>query len=203
MKIICIGRNYSGHIKELNNMKESKPLIFLKPETAVQPKNHPFFIPDFADNIQYELEILLKICKLGKNIEEKFAYKYYNEIGLGIDFTARDLQNNLKTKGMPWEIAKGFDGSAKISNEFIKKNDLILNNIDFSLKLNKKIVQNGNSSDMIFSFDKIISYVSKFFTLKIGDIIFTGTPAGVGRIKKNDILEGFLNRKKILEVKIK
>ena len=203
MKIICIGRNYSGHIKELNNMKESKPLIFLKPETAVQPKNHPFFIPDFADNIQYELEILLKICKLGKNIEEKFAYKYYNEIGLGIDFTARDLQNNLKTKGMPWEIAKGFDGSAKISNEFIKKNDLILNNIDFSLKLNKKIVQNGNSSDMIFSFDKIISYVSKFFTLKIGNIIFTGTPAGVGRIKKNDILEGFLNRKKILEVKIK
>ena len=203
MKIICIGRNYSGHIKELNNMKESKPLIFLKPETAVQPKNHPFFIPDFADNIQYELEILLKICKLGKNIEEKFAYKYYNEIGLGIDFTARDLQNNLKTKGMPWEIAKGFDGSAKISNEFIKKNDLILNNIDFSLKLNKKIVQNGNSSDMIFSFDKIISYVSKFFTLKIGDIIFTGTPPGVGRIKKNDILEGFLNRKKILEVKIK
>ena len=203
MKIICIGRNYSGHIKELNNMKESKPLIFLKPETAVQPKNHPFFIPDFADNIQYELEILLKICKLGKNIEEKFAYKYYNEIGLGIDFTARDLQNNLKTKGMPWEISKGFDGSAKISNEFIKKNDLILNNIDFSLKLNKKIVQNGNSSDMIFSFDKIISYVSKFFTLKIGDIIFTGTPAGVGRIKKNDILEGFLNRKKILEVKIK
>ena len=203
MKIICIGRNYSGHIKELNNMKESKPLIFLKPETAVQPKNHPFFIPDFADNIQYELEILLKICKLGKNIEEKFAYKYYNEIGLGIDFTARDLQNNLKTKSMPWEIAKGFDGSAKISNEFIKKNDLILNNIDFSLKLNKKIVQNGNSSDMIFSFDKIISYVSKFFTLKIGDIIFTGTPAGVGRIKKNDILEGFINRKKILEVKIK
>ena len=203
MKIICIGRNYSGHIKELNNMKESKPLIFLKPETAVQPKNHPFFIPDFSDNIQYELEILLKICKLGKNIEEKFAYKYYNEIGLGIDFTARDLQNNLKTKGMPWEIAKGFDGSAKISNEFIKKNDLILNNIDFSLKLNKKIVQNGNSSDMIFSFDKIISYVSKFFTLKIGDIIFTGTPAGVGKIKKNDILEGFLNRKKILEVKIK
>ena len=203
MKIICIGRNYSGHIKELNNMKESKPLIFLKPETAVQPKNHPFFIPDFADNIQYELEILLKICKLGKNIEEKFAYKYYNEIGLGIDFTARDLQNNLKTKGKPWEIAKGFDGSAKISNEFIKKNDLILNNIDFSLKLNKKIVQNGNSSDMIFSFDKIISYVSKFFTLKIGDIIFTGTPPGVGRIKKNDILEGFLNRKKILEVKIK
>ena len=184
-------------------MKESKPLIFLKPETAVQPKNHPFFIPDFADNIQYELEILLKICKLGKNIEEKFAYKYYNEIGLGIDFTARDLQNNLKTKGKPWEIAKGFDGSAKISNEFIKKNDLILNNIDFSLKLNKKIVQNGNSSDMIFSFDKIISYVSKFFTLKIGDIIFTGTPPGVGRIKKNDILEGFLNRKKILEVKIK
>ena len=203
MKIICIGRNYVEHIKELNNMKESKPLIFIKPETAVQPKNRPFFIPDFADNIQYELEILLKICKLGKNIEEKFAYKYYNEIGLGIDFTARDLQNNLKTKGMPWEISKGFDGSAKISNEFIKKNDLILNNIDFSLKLNKKIVQNGNSSDMIFSFDKIISYVSKFFTLKIGDIIFTGTPAGVGRIKKNDILEGFLNRKKILEVKIK
>ena len=184
-------------------MKESKPLIFLKPETAVQASNHPFFIPDFSDNIHYELEILLKICKLGKNIEEKFAYKYYNEIGLGIDFTARDLQNNLKTKGMPWEIAKGFDGSAKISNVFIKKNDLILNNIDFSLKLNNEIVQIGNSSEMIFSFEKIISYVSKFFTLKIGDIIFTGTPVGVGRIKKNDILEGFLNRKKILEVKIK
>ena len=203
MKIICIGRNYVEHIKELNNIKESNPLIFLKPETAIQPKNHPFFIPDFSDDIHYELEILLKICKLGKNIEEKFAYKYYNEIGLGIDFTARDLQNNLKIKGKPWEIAKGFDGSAKISNEFINKNELILDDIDFSLRLNNEIVQSGNSSEMIFSFDKIISHVSKFFTLKIGDIIFTGTPAGVGRIKKNDFLEGFLNGKKMLEVKIK
>jgi len=203
MKIICIGRNYIDHIKELNNKKPVTPIIFLKPDTAIQPKGHPFFIPEFSKNVQYEVELVLKINKTGKYIEEQFAYKYYNEIGLGIDFTARDIQEKCKKKGLPWEIAKGFDGSAQISSNFINKKELKLNNINFSLKKNNHVVQIGNSSNMLFSFDFIISYISQFYTLKIGDLIFTGTPSGVGKIKANDYLEGYINKEKLLNVTIK
>tara|TARA_B110000438_G_scaffold58318_1_gene58374 strand:+ start:4493 stop:5104 length:612 start_codon:yes stop_codon:yes gene_type:complete len=203
MKIICIGRNYLDHAKELNNSVLSEPIFFLKPDSAIQPKGHPFFIPDFSDNIHYEIELVIKICKNGKNINEKFANLYYNEIGLGIDFTARDLQENCKKFGLPWEIAKGFDGSAQINNSFIKKDNLNLNNINFQLKLNDNIVQTGNSKDMIFSFDYIISYISKFYTLKTGDLIYTGTPSGVGKVNIGDKLTGFIEDSKKLTVNIK
>ena len=203
MKIICIGRNYINHIKELNNSVPKEPLFFMKPETAIQPKKHPFFIPDFSNNIQYEVELVIKIQKTGKHIEEQFAYKYYDEIGLGIDFTARDIQEECKTKGLPWEKAKGFDGAAQISTSFIKKSKLNINNINFSLYKNNSKVQEGNSSNMIFSFDRIISHISKFYTLKIGDLIYTGTPAGVGSVKRKDHLIGFIEKEQILEVKIR
>ena len=203
MKIICIGRNYIKHIKELNNTIPEEPLFFMKPETAIQPKGHPFFIPNFSTNIQYEVELVIKIKKTGKHVEEQFAYKYYDEIGLGIDFTARDVQEECKTKGLPWEKAKGFDGSAQISTNFIKKSKLNTNNINFSLYKNNNKMQEGNSNNMIFSFEKIISYISKFYTLKIGDLIYTGTPAGVGKVKKGDLLTGFIETKQLLEVKIK
>ncbi len=203
MKIICIGRNYIKHVEELNNSITKEPLFFLKPDTAIQPKGHPFFIPHFSENIHYEVELVIKINKIGKHIEEKFAHKYYSQIGLGIDFTARDIQEECKKKGLPWEKAKGFDGSAQISKVFLNKSDLKTNNIDFHLEKNGNIVQSGNSSNMIFSFDKIISYISKFYSLKIGDLIYTGTPAGVGKIEKNDILDGFIGNKKMLTVTIK
>jgi 2-keto-4-pentenoate hydratase/2-oxohepta-3-ene-1,7-dioic acid hydratase in catechol pathway len=180
MKIICIGRNYANHAKELGNTIPTEPLFFLKPETAIQPKGHPFFIPDFSNEIHYEVELVIKIDKIGKNIEELFAHKYYSQIGLGIDFTARDIQEECKAKGLPWEKAKGFDGAAQISRSFINKSELDLNDISFLLEKNGEQVQIGNSKDMLFSFDKIISYISKFYTLKIGDLFFTGTPAGVG-----------------------
>ena len=203
MKIICIGRNYYQHIDELANKVPNEPLFFLKPETAIQPKNHPFFIPDFSNNIHYELELVIKVSKNGKNINEQFSHKYYEEIGLGIDFTARDIQNQCKELGHPWEKAKGFDGSAQISHKFINKNDLELNNICFKLEKNQQIVQNGNSKDMIYSFDYIISYVSKFYTLRAGDLIYTGTPAGVDRVEIGDKLIGYLEEEKILSVNIK
>jgi len=203
MKIICIGRNYSNHAKELSNEIPKEPLFFLKPETAIQPKGHPFFIPDFSNNIHYEIELVLKIDKAGKHIEERFAHKYYTQIGLGIDFTARDIQEDCKRKGLPWEKAKGFDGSAAISRFFINKSKLDLNNISFLLKRNNKTVQIGNNSDMIFSFDYIVSYVSKFYSLKIGDLIYTGTPEGVGRIEKGDILNGFIGKQEMLKVIVK
>tara|TARA_Y100001968_G_scaffold330352_1_gene381989 strand:- start:6 stop:617 length:612 start_codon:yes stop_codon:yes gene_type:complete len=203
MKIICIGRNYKSHIKELKNKIMKEPVFFLKPDTAIQPKGHPFFIPEFSDTIHYEVELVLKINKTGKHIEEKFANKYYDEIGLGIDFTARDIQEECKEQGLPWEKAKGFDGSAQISNIFIHKKNLEIDNISFHLEKNKKKVQFGNSSEMIFSFNQIISYVSKFYTLKIGDLIYTGTPAGVGKVKNKDLLEGYINNQKILKVNIK
>ena len=203
MKIICIGRNYLEHAKELGNNIPKEPLFFLKPDSAIQPKGHPFFIPDFSDNIHYEIELVLKICKNGKNINEKFAHTYYKEIGLGIDFTARDLQEKCKKLGLPWEIAKGFDGSAQISNSFINKKNLDINNINFHLKLNNNLVQSGNSKDLIFSFDKIISYISKFYTLKTGDLIYTGTPAGVGKVNIGDKLSGFINDTEKLTVDIK
>ena len=203
MKIICIGRNYSEHSKELGNDTPSEPVVFLKPDTAINPKGHPFFIPDFSNNVQHEIELVIKINKLGKHIQKSFAHKYYSQIGLGIDFTARDLQQELKSQGLPWEKAKGFDGSAFVSREFINKDELDLNNIDFSLKNNNDFVQSGNSKDMIFSFDDIISYVSQFYTLKIGDLIFTGTPSGVAQVKNGDKLEGFISQQKMFELKVR
>ena len=203
MKIICIGRNYVNHVKELKNNNPVEPLFFLKPDTSIQPKGHPFFIPDFSNNIHYEVELIIRINKIGKHIEERFAYKYYNEIGLGIDFTARDIQEELKVKGLPWEKAKGFDGSAQISRIFINKSDLDLNNISFYLLQNGNEVQRGNSLEMIFSFEKIISYISRFYTLKIGDLIFTGTPSGVGNVEKGDNLVGYIEEKEMLRVVVK
>ena len=203
MKIICIGRNYVNHAKELGNTISTEPLFFLKPETAIQPKGHPFFIPHFSNEIHYEVELVLKINKAGKHIEEKFAHNYYLQIGLGIDFTARDVQEECKAKGLPWEKAKGFDGSAQISSSFINKSDLDLDNISFSLNRNGKQVQLGNSSKMIFNFDKIISYLSKFYSLKIGDLIYTGTPEGVGKVEKGDRLNGFIGGKEVLKVVVK
>ncbi len=203
MKILCIGRNYAKHAQELGNTVPTEPLFFLKPETAIQPKGHPFFIPHFSNDIHYEVELVVKINKPGKHIEEKFAHKYYSEIGLGIDFTARDIQQECKAKGLPWEKAKGFDGSAQISSTFIEKSDLELDNITFSLNKNGKQVQLGNSSEMIFKFDKIIAYLSKFYSLKIGDLIFTGTPEGVGKVEKGDLLNGFIGEQEMFKVLIK
>ncbi|MCD8528798.1 MAG: fumarylacetoacetate hydrolase family protein [Chitinophagales bacterium] len=202
MKIFCIGRNYAEHAKELNNDIPTKPLIFMKPPTALLKDNKPFYYPEFSKDIHYECEVVLKICKNGKHIAEKFAADYFNEISLGIDFTARDLQNELKQKGHPWEIAKGFDNSAVIG-QFVSKESYDLSNLKFSLNKNQQVVQNGNTKDIIFSFGKIISYISQFFMLQTGDLIYTGTPAGVGQIHIGDILEGFLEEKKLFHTEIK
>ena len=201
MKIICIGKNYVNHAKEMGSTVPKEPLFFLKPDSAILPKNHPFFIPDFSREIHYEIELIIKIIKLGKHIEKRFAPSYYSEIGLGIDFTARDLQNECKINGHPWEKAKAFDHSAVIGTTFysIEK----FNEIHFELKKNGNLVQQGNANNMVFDFDEIIQHVSKFMTLKIGDIIFTGTPEGVGPIKIGDKLEGFLNGKKIIDLNVK
>ena len=203
MKIICIGRNFIKHAKELGNPVPEEPLFFLKPDTAIQPKGHPFFIPEFSDEIHYETELVIKINKTGKHIEERFAHKYYSQIGLGIDFTARDIQQECKKKGLPWEKAKGFDGSAQISKVFMDKSNLDLENISFKLEKNGEIVQNGNSKDMLFHFDKIIYYISKFYTLKIGDLIYTGTPAGVGKVTPGDVLIGYIEEKEMFKVIVK
>ncbi len=204
MKIICIGRNYSAHISELKNEKPTDPVIFLKPDTAILLKKQPFFIPDFSKDIHYEVEVLVKINRVGKYIEEKYAHKYYNEIGLGIDFTARDLQQKLKDKGLPWEKAKAFDGAAVIGEKWIDKNSFSnLNNINFSLLKNNDPVQIGNTSDMLWKIDELISYVSQYFTLKIGDIIFTGTPEGVGKVDVNDALTGFIEEKQLFSIQVK
>ena len=203
MKIIAIGRNYADHIKELNSPVPEKPVFFLKPDTAIIRNNQPFFYPDFSKNIHYELEVIIKINKVGKNIAKRFAHRYFDEIGLGIDFTARDLQDECKQKGLPWEMSKSFDGSAPISN-FINKTTIAnLNELNFSLNLNDKPVQKGNTKDMIFSFDDIISYVSQFITLKIGDLIFTGTPVGVGSVIINDHLVARLEDKVMLDFFVK
>ena len=203
MKIICIGRNYAEHIKELENEKPTDPVIFLKPDTAILVKKQPFFIPDFSNDVHYEVEVLVKIDRIGKHIDKKFAHKYYNEIGLGIDFTARDLQSKLKEKGLPWEKAKSFDGAAVIG-EWIPIGDIKdLNAIEFSLKKNDNIVQIGNTSHMLWKIDELIEYISKYFTLKIGDIIFTGTPAGVGKVEANDKLVGFIENKKMFSITVK
>jgi 2-keto-4-pentenoate hydratase/2-oxohepta-3-ene-1,7-dioic acid hydratase in catechol pathway len=203
MKIICIGRNYAKHIEELQNEKPKDPVVFLKPASAILLKNQPFFIPPFSTDIHYEVEILVKINKVGKYINEKFAHKYYDEIGLGIDFTARDVQNKCKEKGLPWEKAKAFDGSAVISEFLPKGNFEDLNNLKFSLHKNKELVQNGNTNAMLWKIDELIAYVSQFFTLKKGDVIFTGTPAGVGKVSENDILVGKIKDQELFSIKIK
>ena len=203
MKIICVGRNYFDHINELKNEKPDSPLLFLKPETSIIQKKQPFFIPNFSNDVQYEVEVLIKINRLGKAISPKFSHKYYDEIGLGIDFTARDLQNKLKKDSLPWEKSKSFDGSALIGNWINKKNIDDLNNLEFRLTKNGDIVQKGNTSKMLWKIDKLISEISKFFTLKIGDIIFTGTPSGVGRVNENDNLVGYINEKECFSIKIK
>ncbi len=203
MKIICIGRNYAEHVKELNNNRPDSPVIFLKPDTSIILKNQPFFIPDFSSEINYEVEIILKICKLGKHIENKYAHKYFNQIGLGIDFTARDTQNELKSNGLPWEKAKAFDGSALVGSWFDKTKFKDLRNLNFSLNKNGKSVQIGNTSQMMWNFDELISEISKYFTLKIGDIIFTGTPSGVGKVNKGDNLEGFIEGKSSFAINVK
>lgn len=203
MKIIAIGRNYQEHAKELNNPIPTEPVVFLKPDTALLKEGKAFYHPDFSNDIHFEVELIIKIGKEGKHITTKFARNYIEAIGLGIDFTARDLQQKCKEKGLPWEIAKAFDHSAPIG-EFIPVNEIPdLNAIQFSLKQNQIVVQNGNSADMIFSFDDIISYVSQGFTLKKGDLIFTGTPAGVGKINIGDLLEGFISDRKMLSVPVK
>lgn len=204
MKIICVGRNYTEHIEELKNEKPEEPVLFQKPDTSILLKKQPFFIPDFSDDIHYEVEVLVKIKKIGKHIQEKFAHKYYDEIGLGIDFTARDLQQKLKDKGLPWEKAKAFDGAAVISNKWIDKSELgDVDNLNFSLERNDKVVQQSNTSYMLWKIDELIAYISTYFTLKIGDIIFTGTPAGVGKVEPEDRLTGYLEDKKMFSIKVK
>ena len=203
MKIICIGRNYPQHTAELSNNKPESPVIFIKPDTAILQSRLPFYIPPFSNQIHHEVEVLVRINRIGKYIEEKFAHKYYQEIGLGIDFTARDLQQNLKDKGLPWEKAKAFDGSALIGSWYNKNNFSDLNQLDFELVKNSETVQEGNTSQMLWSIDTLINEVSRFFTLKIGDVIFTGTPAGVGPVVVNDVLEGYLEGKKAFTLKIK
>jgi len=203
MKIICIGRNYAGHISELNNERPTEPVIFMKPDSSILPNKNPFVIPAFSNDIHHEVEILVKICKVGKHIDAKFAHKYYEEIGLGIDFTARDVQSKLKEKGLPWEKAKAFDHSAVIGNFTSKKNYTSLENINFELKSNGTTVQEGNTSLMLWKIDELISYVSQYFTLKIGDIIFTGTPKGVAKVTEGDVLEGFIEGKSMFKIQIR
>jgi 2-keto-4-pentenoate hydratase/2-oxohepta-3-ene-1,7-dioic acid hydratase in catechol pathway len=203
MKIICIGRNYTEHIEELENEKPSEPVVFLKPDTSILLKKQPFFIPDFSNDVHYEVEVLVKIDRIGKHIDSKFSHKYYNEIGLGIDFTARDLQSKLKEKGLPWEKAKSFDGAAVIGNWVDKTKFESIDSLNFHLNKNEKKVQIGNTQNMLWKVDEIIAYVSKYFTLKIGDVIFTGTPSGVGRVEKNDVLSGFLEEEQLFSIKVK
>lgn len=203
MKIICIGRNYADHAKELNNELPEEPLFFLKPDTALLKDNEPFYYPDFTKDLHYECEVVVKICKVGKNIQQKFAHKYYEQVSLGIDFTARDLQSKCKEKGLPWEIAKAFEHSAPLSTTFIDKSTLEIGNINFHLDVNGKTVQKGNTGDWIFHIDAIIAYVSRFMTLKTGDLIFTGTPEGVGGTHIGDRLEGYIGTQKMFDFEIK
>lgn len=202
MKIICIGRNYAKHIEELANEKPTNPVVFLKPDSAILPNKNPFFIPPFSNNVHYEVEILVKINKVGKFIDAKFAHKYYDEIGLGIDFTARDVQDECKEKGLPWEKAKAFDGSAVIG-EFYPKEQFDLENISFQLYKNDVLVQDGKSNSMLWKIDELIAYVSQYFTLKKGDIIFTGTPEGVAKVSENDVLKGVLEGREAFQIRVK
>ncbi len=202
MKIICVGRNYIDHINELSNQKPDEPVVFLKTDTSVLLKGFPFVIPEFSNDVHHEVEVLVKINKVGKYISPKFAHKYYSQIGLGIDFTARDVQAKLKAKGLPWEISKSFDG-ATVLGEFVSKDQFAdVQNLSFQLTKNGEVVQNGNTQDMLWQIDELIAYVSQYFTLKIGDIIFTGTPAGVAKVDSGDELEGFLEDKKMFAIKV-
>jgi 2-keto-4-pentenoate hydratase/2-oxohepta-3-ene-1,7-dioic acid hydratase in catechol pathway len=203
MKIICIGRNYAYHIDELDNVRPDEPVIFIKPDTAIAQPNLPFFIPEFSNEVHHEVEVLVRINRIGKHIQTKFAHKYYDQIGLGIDFTARDVQQQLKSKGLPWEKAKAFDGSAFVGKWFDKSAFGDLGKLPFFLQKNDVVVQEADTSLMLWSIDEIIAYVSQYFTLKIGDILFTGTPAGVSQVNKNDRLEGYLNGQKALSLIVK
>jgi 2-keto-4-pentenoate hydratase/2-oxohepta-3-ene-1,7-dioic acid hydratase in catechol pathway len=202
MKIFCIGRNYSEHAKELGNAVPENPVVFSKPDTALLKNGEDFYLPAFSNDVHHEIELVIRINKVGKNIQEKFARNYFSEIGIGVDFTARDLQTQLKAKGLPWELAKGFDGSAPLG-EFVAIDKLDLGDINFALKKNGAFVQQGNSKDMIFSFEKIISFISHYFTLKVGDLIYTGTPAGVGPVAIGDSLEGFIGSQSMLHFDVK
>lgn len=203
MKIICIGRNYANHAKEMNSPLPTVPMFFMKPDTSILPKNQPFYYPDFTKDLHYECELVIKIKKVGKNISEKFAHEYYDAVGLGIDFTARDLQQKCKEKSHPWEIAKSFENSAPTGHKMISLEGKDIQDIDFRLEINGKVVQQGNSKDMVFSVDKLIAYLSQFVTLKIGDLIFTGTPEGVGPVHIGDRLVGFIGEEEVLDLSIK
>lgn len=203
MKVICIGRNYLEHAREFNNEAPENPIFFLKPDTSIIIRNRPFFYPDFSDEIQYETEIVLKINRLGKNIDPRFAHRYYREISVGIDLTARDLQRKCKKNGWPWEISKGFEGSAPLGKFISKDHFENIRQLDFGLEINGQQVQKGNTRDLIFSFEHLIAYVSRFFTLKMGDLIFTGTPAGVGPVQVGDHLRAFIEDKTLLDFRIK
>lgn len=203
MKIICIGRNYADHAKEMNAALPTEPVFFMKPDTALLKDNDPFYFPDFTKDLHYECEVVVKITKVGKNIQEKFAHKYYDHVSLGIDFTARDLQTKCKEQGLPWEIAKAFENSAPISSIFVDKNTVDLSNLEFHLTIDGTTVQKGNTKDWIFHIDQIIAYISKFMTLKTGDLIFTGTPAGVGPVKIGNRLKGFIGTQEMFDFEIK
>lgn len=204
MKIICIGRNYTEHIAELENEKPKEPVVFLKPDTSILLHKQPFFIPEWTNDVHHEVEVVVKINRIGKYIEPQFAHKYYDEVGLGIDFTARDVQSNCKKKGLPWEKAKAFDGAAVVSRDFINKENLgDLDNLKFQLYKNEQLQQDGDTSHMLWKIDELIAYVSQYFTLKIGDLIFTGTPAGVSRVQENDVLTGTLAGHEMFRIKVK
>ncbi len=203
MKLICIGRNYTAHIEELENERPKDPVVFIKADSAVLPKEQDFYLPPFSNNVHHEVELLVKITKVGKHIAKEFAHKYYDEVSLGIDFTARDVQDELKSKGLPWEKAKSFDGSAVIGKWVSKSNYKDLNQLSFSLKKNNEVVQSASSELMLWKIDELISYVSQFFTLKKGDIIFSGTPSGVGKVEAGDVLEGFIENEPFFKVGVK
>ncbi|MEK9913147.1 MAG: fumarylacetoacetate hydrolase family protein [Flavobacteriaceae bacterium] len=203
MKLICIGRNYTAHIEELENERPKDPVVFIKADSAVLPKEQDFYLPPFSNNVHHEVELLVKITKVGKHIAKEFAHKYYDEVSLGIDFTARDIQDELKSKGLPWEKAKSFDGSAVIGKWVSKSNYKDLNQLSFSLKKNNEVVQSASSELMLWKIDELISYVSQFFTLKKGDIIFSGTPSGVGKVEAGDVLEGFIENESFFKVGVK
>jgi 2-keto-4-pentenoate hydratase/2-oxohepta-3-ene-1,7-dioic acid hydratase in catechol pathway len=203
MKIICVGRNYADHIEELKNERPQEPVLFMKPDTAVLQKQFPFVIPEFTNDVHHEIELVVKINKVGKYIDAKFAHKYYDEVTVGLDFTARDAQERLKSKGLPWEIAKAFDGSAVIGDFVPKTNFESLDNVNFELSNNGRIVQNGSTQHMLWKVDELIAEISKYFTLKTGDVIFTGTPKGVAKVSPGDVLEGFLEGQKLFKVQIK
>jgi len=203
MKLICIGRNYTAHIEELENERPKDPVVFIKADSAILPKEQDFYLPPFSNNVHHEVELLVKITKVGKHIAKEFAHKYYDEVGLGIDFTARDVQDELKSKGLPWEKAKSFDGSAVIGKWVSKSNYKDLNDLNFSLKRNNEVVQSASSELMLWKIDELISYVSQFFTLKKGDIIFSGTPSGVGQVEAGDVLEGFIENEPFFKVGVR